>query len=323
MFIVSEVMFEEERQSRSNVINATQTLDVSFFEKNFIGYGSPKKQTVELKQLMNIALAKLGESPVRESVGFSESDVEKIKLIRSRFSIDPKTGAAVQLSVENKLEGVRDNTICGLVTAQILFSLAGRKDKIIPFERFKKLTGGRWDRSQLLPGEPEWLVSDYPIPPEIRSGQKYSEFHKTVRGIGNQLGVPADWLLAVMAIESGLSPLARHPYSDARGYLQFIPSVRAAILRRGVPFTPDPIKQLKVVEAYLLHSLNGKSQLLRGPEDIYTLVLGPGFLGRETLYSIAKTPQAYKMNNWLDIDRSGAINRPDLRRVIQLYWPWR
>lgn len=47
-----------------------------------------------------------------------------------------------------------------------------------------------------------------------------------------ELQVPDDWLSNLIAIESQWNPLARNPYSGARGLIQFMPATAEALMYR-------------------------------------------------------------------------------------------
>lgn len=119
------------------------------------------------------------------------------------------------------------------------------------------------------------------------------------------LGVPPEWVLAVLALESGFNPLAKNA-SGARGLWQRMPS-------GGVPYAvTDPTQQLRDAFAFwrammLQFHVDG----FTSREAFYCLNLAPARLRNsaytpETVLYAAPTA-AYEANRNLDPHHTGRI----------------
>ena len=63
----------------------------------------------------------------------------------------------------------------------------------------------------------------------ILENQVSSPFAAKVRQIASRLGVPPDYLMAVMWSESRLDPAATNPEGGATGLIQFMPATAAGL----------------------------------------------------------------------------------------------
>lgn len=130
----------------------------------------------------------------------------------------------------------------------------------------------------------------------------------------NQLGVPPEWILAVIALESGFNPLAKS-IANARGLWQKMPS------KDGKPYAEtDPTKQLQDAFAFWVEMKRVfVVPAFTSREAFYCLNLAPArlmggtYTDETVLYSKAKHKAAYEANRGLDVTKRGDIRIKDLR----------
>jgi tape measure domain-containing protein len=139
-----------------------------------------------------------------------------------------------------------------------------------------------------------------------RLGQSFKD---KVAEIARQLRTNPDWLLNVMAFETGgsFNPRAHNPLSGATGLIQFMPSTA-----RGLGTSTDQLSQMSALKQldYVLSYLRPFAGRLNSQSDVYSAVLAPGGVGASddaTLYR--RGTREYRDNNGLDLDRSGTISK--------------
>lgn len=147
-------------------------------------------------------------------------------------------------------------------------------------------------------------------------------FEDKVREIGGQLGVPPEWLMAVMYSESRFdAAVLNHKGSGATGLIQIMPATAADLnvsiqrLKRM-----SHIQQLEYVYLYLqkVRERYGEYDTLT---DLYLAILYPKARKQDICYTLyAKPTQSYKQNSGLDEDRDGRVTVSDIdRRMARLY----
>lgn len=143
-------------------------------------------------------------------------------------------------------------------------------------------------------------------------GAKVSqEFRAKVREIARRQNIEANWLMAVMAFETGNSflPYEKNSTSGATGLIQFLPSTAKSL---GTTTTKlarmTAVEQLDWVEKYFaqyqgqIHNLG----------DTYMAVFAPVGLGKPDSFVLYTSPSAaYNQNAGLDKQRKGYITRGD------------
>lgn len=147
-------------------------------------------------------------------------------------------------------------------------------------------------------------------------GAKVSaEFKAAVIAMADRLGTKADYLMAIMAFETGRSfdsaqKNRANKTSGPVGLIQFtnigaksVGTTRDALLKM------TPVEQLVYVEKFLEKNKHkGLSKL----EDLYAAVHFPAAVGRSVdhvLYSTEKNPTYYRLNKGLDT--TGPDGKPD------------
>lgn len=152
------------------------------------------------------------------------------------------------------------------------------------------------------------------------------------------MGVPFEYPLTALAIESGFNPNARNP-SGAQGLWQKMPTVvkdkQGNVVQR-IPYTEkDPVRQIK--DAFAFWRSMAKQFAPGGQvvsrEAFYCLNLAPARLrksvqngDRTVLYSSRKDlhPEefwlaGYQQNKGLDVGRKGWIEMGDLKPKLDHY----
>ncbi len=148
-------------------------------------------------------------------------------------------------------------------------------------------------------------------------------FHERVAQIAQHLGLEADYLMACMAFETGLtfSPSVKNPRSTATGLIQFM-SFTAKNLGTSTRALAKmtALEQLDYVEKYFA-PWKGR---LRTLEDVYMAILWPKAIGRDLDYALfdrdADTSRAYAVNKGLDTNRDGRVTKREAAsKVRRLY----
>lgn len=145
--------------------------------------------------------------------------------------------------------------------------------------------------------------------PSLAWGNKVSkEFRKKVREIAARLGMDPNYLMAVMAFETGYSfdPAKENGAgSGATGLIQFMPNTAVALGTTTADLAKMTAEaQLDYVEKYLTPYKDKMTSI----EDAYMAVFTPAAIGKgadHVLYS--KPSVAYTQNDGLDADGDGKI----------------
>lgn len=155
----------------------------------------------------------------------------------------------------------------------------------------------------------------------IAWGAKVSQtFRDRIVWTADALGVPVDYLMAVIAFESAetFSPSIRNAAgSGATGLIQFMPATA-----RGLGTTTEALAlmtaedQINYVYRYL-RPYKGRMHTLA---DIYMAVLWPSAVGKPddaALWSRASHPTTYRQNAGLDVDGDGIILKREAAAKVQ------
>lgn len=143
-------------------------------------------------------------------------------------------------------------------------------------------------------------------------GAKVSqEFRAKVREIAKRQNIEANWLMAVMAFETGNSflPYEKNPTSGATGLIQFLPSTAKSLGTTTARLARmTSVEQLDWVEKYFAQ-YQGRIHNLG---DTYMAVFAPVGLGKPDSFVLYTSPSAaYNQNAGLDKQRKGYITRGD------------
>jgi len=138
------------------------------------------------------------------------------------------------------------------------------------------------------------------------------EFRVKVREIAKRQGVEANWLMAVMAFETGNNflPYVKNPLSGATGLIQFTRDTATDLGTSTVKLSRmTAVEQLDWVEKYF-EQYKGK---IKNLGDAYMAVFAPrDGLGKPDSTVLYTAPSAeYNQNAPLDTQRKGYITRGD------------
>lgn len=150
------------------------------------------------------------------------------------------------------------------------------------------------------------------------SSKLSGNFLQEVSALSARLGIPPEWLIAVMGFETGgtYSPSKRNPSSGATGLIQFMPSTARGLgTSTGALAKMSQSQQLKFVEKYL-SPYKGRFNSL---EDLYMSVLMPTGVGKGPNYKLPGW--AYRQNSGLDINKDGAISAAEATSKVRDYLP--
>jgi hypothetical protein len=146
------------------------------------------------------------------------------------------------------------------------------------------------------------------------------EFRGRVLDIAIDLNIPVDFLMAVMAFESGRSFRADKKNlagSGATGLIQFIPSTALALgttIQDLSKMTPED--QLFYVHKYFLPY----KHRLKTIDDVYMAVLWPRAIGEPddfVLFDVISKPTTYRQNASLDFNRDGKITKAEACKRVR------
>lgn len=151
--------------------------------------------------------------------------------------------------------------------------------------------------------------------PRLCWGAKVSQtFRARVHWIANDLGMPADDLMACIAWESGrtFAPDVKNMAgSGATGLIQFMPKTAISLgttVDQLAAMTAED--QLNFVYKYF-RPFKGR---LRNLGDVYMAILWPAGVGQPDSYVLwekGKAPKTYRQNAGLDADKDGRITRAE------------
>lgn len=150
-----------------------------------------------------------------------------------------------------------------------------------------------------------------PCPRQLAWGARVSaEFRASVFWIEEQLHLNPDYLMAVMAFETGVtfSPSKRNPASSATGLIQFM---RATAIQLGTTTEAlaemSAVKQLSYVYKYFKQFGDDLSSW--DLADTYMAVLLPTMIGKPLDTPMTWGKEAHRVNKGLDADKNGVITK--------------
>ena len=136
-------------------------------------------------------------------------------------------------------------------------------------------------------------------------------FGAHVRQLGADLQIDPNFLMAVMAFETGetFNPSIRNSSSGATGLIQFIPSTAAKL---GT--STDALARMTAEQqlAYVANYFRPYRGRLATIEDVYMVVLWPKAVGMPNDVVLFSTPsREYEWNSALDSNRDGRITKAE------------
>lgn len=133
--------------------------------------------------------------------------------------------------------------------------------------------------------------------------------------MANRLDTNADYIAAVMSVESGFDAQARNPNGGATGLIQFMPSTAKRLgTTTDELFAMSEEEQLPWVEAYFKPFVGR----LNTATDVYMTVFYPAHAGRSPDNIIARAGEkVYEVNKVLDRNRDGIITNADVGATVE------
>jgi peptidoglycan hydrolase-like protein with peptidoglycan-binding domain/uncharacterized small protein (DUF1192 family) len=145
-------------------------------------------------------------------------------------------------------------------------------------------------------------------------------FLNEIIAMSERLNVDPDFMMAVMAFESGESfapDKKNEAGSGATGLIQFMPNTAKDLGTTTAKLAQlTPTEQLFWVEKYFRRNAAGKN--LASISDVYMAVLLPSAVGKPDTHPLFIQPStAYKQNKGLDADKSGVITKNEAAFKVQ------
>lgn len=146
------------------------------------------------------------------------------------------------------------------------------------------------------------------------------DFRAKVREIADRLGFDPNWIMSVIAFETGRSflPSTRNKLSGATGLIQFIPSTA-----RGLGTTTQALANMTAVEQleYVYKHFQPKASQIRNMADCYMQVLCPAAVGKPDDYVLWTSGSIeYTQNRGLDTNHDGTITKGEAaERVDRMF----
>lgn len=135
-------------------------------------------------------------------------------------------------------------------------------------------------------------------------------FRRLLVEMADRLETNADFIAAVMSVESGFNPKAQNPHGGATGLIQFMPHTAKTLgTTTDALFHMSAEEQLAWVEKYFKPFVGR----LHTVEDVYMTVFFPAHVGRGSDNVIAAAgSKVYELNKVLDKNKDGFITNGDV-----------
>ena len=196
----------------------------------------------------------------------------------------------------------------------------------------------RWAmKGRNLPVETElWASTQGSITPAMHAGEQLylldkaskflhdpSQFATKVKDVSGKLEIPAEWLMAVMYIESKFdASVYNYKGSGAVGLIQFMPSTARDLNTSAWAISKmNHLQQLEYVYMYL-DKVKNRHGPYKSLADLYLGILYPKARSQEACYTLfAKPSRAYRQNSGLDEDRDGRVTVMDIEKRLARLFP--
>lgn len=187
---------------------------------------------------------------------------------------------------------------------------------LVLLSNFATYTISNWNKQKENNDNPQGLYLLDTAEPYLHN---VDDFEHKVRKISRKLGVPPEWMMAVMHSESRFdASVANFKGSGATGLIQFMPTtakdfdITTAKLRNL-----NHVQQLDYVYAYF-DAKRKQYKQYESLTDLYLAVLYPKALGEDYCYTMYAEPsKAYKMNNGLDVNTDGRVTVQDIDQYLK------
>lgn len=148
-------------------------------------------------------------------------------------------------------------------------------------------------------------------------------FEQKVCHISQRLGIPPEWLMAVMHSESRFDASAsNYKGSGATGLIQFMPgTIKDYDVTIKQLRNMNHVQQLDFVYNYL-QDKQERYHEFENLTDLYLAILYPQALSQDFCYTLYGSPsQAYQQNSGLDQDRDGRVTVSDIDKYLKRIYP--
>jgi rare lipoprotein A (peptidoglycan hydrolase) len=151
------------------------------------------------------------------------------------------------------------------------------------------------------------------------------EFREAINKTAANIGIPAEWLIGIMAFETDGTFNPAEPNkmgSGATGLIQFTPATARNMFGKSTAEMAkmSQIEQLKYVEKYFKAQV-GKKKLTTFT-DAYMAVLWPAAIGKGDNYTLFKRgTDAYTQNAPLDINKDGRVTAGEASAKAKAWLP--
>lgn len=163
-------------------------------------------------------------------------------------------------------------------------------------------------------------------------GAKVSrEFREGVFWIEQELKLNADYLMACMAFETGVtfSPSKKNPASSATGLIQFMRATITGMVKNIPPVgrivrSHDDLKNMSAVKqlslVYYYFKQFGTDHSGWDLADTYMAILLPTMIGKPLDAEMAWGQGAHNVNRGLDTDKDGKVTKREAyKKVLAMY----
>ena len=196
----------------------------------------------------------------------------------------------------------------------------------------------RWASSgSALPVERElWATATATATPASQAGEQLylmdkasryihepAQFAIKVKQVSGMLDIPAEWLMAVMYLESKFdASVYNYKGSGAVGLIQFMPSTARDLNTSSWAISKmNHLQQLEYVYMYL-NKVKERNGAYTSLADLYLGILFPKARGQEACYTLfARPSKAYRQNAGLDEDRDGRVTVMDIEKRLARLFP--
>jgi tape measure domain-containing protein len=285
--------------------------DVYEAQKQILGAKGTENITQEFKKRLQQINAILGGPQAAQFVeSINTASGSAIKMMEQGLTVGVNLGIGVAKGIESGTPGIINAvTNVGSSAIDALKKQWGMQSPSLVFAEMgamavEGLENGLADRT--AQGFDRWA--------EALEKAGGDAFIRGVAGIAQRIGVKPEWLLNVMAFESGFNPKAANPNSPARGLIQFMnPTARRLGFKNSSQITQlSAMQQLPLVEQYY-KPFAGK---MRNQGDVYSAVAA-GKLGGSSGVLFRAGSKEYAANKVWDVNRDGVITSVEIGKLAE------
>jgi len=164
------------------------------------------------------------------------------------------------------------------------------------------------------------LSNDAESGPLVWGNKVTNKFKNEVIGIAEEIGSDPNYLMAIMAFESGgkFSSDVQNPYSGAVGLIQFMPATA-----ENLGTTVGQLKKMTAEDQlfFVKKYFEPYKDKLKDVCDFYMAVLWPKGIGKESNYAIFEEGTiCYEQNSGLDSNGDGKVTKNEAcKKVLEKY----